>query len=375
MKNNANTQVISDEELIKSFYETSSIQEKLDIFSKIQNEDTKLELLSKIPEKEKYKFLGKLKKPQDIAEVLNEIEDEESKKKTFSFIAKQYKGNSKKFLELLQKIDFSVQLPESMLGFNLNNLNDLNIDSLIQIQRNVENAADLKFKINEKEAEKVEYSFAELSAISAKIEELTAGIPEDSSELEKFYTIYYRIISNITYNHDTVDKTNVELENCRQEKLTTNCRYKDLGSINKKYDKKIAEIRRESAGLYGGLVDGKAICVGYATILHEALKKQNMKSLIVIGTQKNDWSQGHAWNQVQVDGKWYNVDATFDASMCQRTGDIAFMLRGDDTFAHDNYFIDTKNTHTCPKDCPLETFKFMTIVNQNRWWGGIKNGR
>lgn len=83
VKNNENTQVNSDEELIKAFYDTSSIQEKLNIFGKIQNEDIKLELLSVIPEKERYKFLGELKNPQDIAEVLNGIEDRESKKKHF----------------------------------------------------------------------------------------------------------------------------------------------------------------------------------------------------------------------------------------------------------------------------------------------------
>lgn len=51
------------------------------------------------------------------------------------------------------------------------------------------------------------------------------------------------------------------------------------------------------------------------------------------------------------------------------------MLRGDNNFAHNNYFIDTKNTHTCSKDCPLETGRFMRVVNKNRWWGGIRSGR
>ena len=61
--------------------------------------------------------------------------------------------------------------------------------------------------------------------------------------------------------------------------------------------------------------------------------------------------------------------------MVQRSGNIAYMLRGDQTFAHNNYAVVSKNSHTCIKDAPLNTGRFMSIVNQNRWWGGIKGGR
>ena len=139
----------------------------------------------------------------------------------------------------------------------------------------------MKFKVNEKNAESVEYSFAEISAITAKIEELTAGIPEDLNEIEKFYTIYFRIINNITYNNETIDRS--RLERKRAEDEMNRCFFRsDRKIIQEEYDKNVSEIRRDSAGMYGGLVDGKAICVGYATILQEALKKVGMKSLIVI---------------------------------------------------------------------------------------------
>lgn len=374
MKDNEN-EVLSDDEIIELFNQTISIQEKLNFFGKIRDESRKIELLDSIPQNERYKFIGKLEYQEDIAQQLSEIEDEKSKRKTFNYISKQYKGNSKKLLELLECIDFEVRLPESMLTFVLNNLNDVSMDSLIKIQQSVENSSDMKFKVNEKDAENVEYSFAELSAITAKIEELTAGIAPNLSEVERFYTIYFRIINNITYNHDTIHRTDEERKKRFEEVLESLFSYAQVKKVGEKYDKKISEIRRDSAGLYGGLVDGKAICVGYATILQQALKRQGLKSLIVVGIRKDNFTEGHAWNQVQIDGKWYNVDATWDASMVQRSGDIAFMLRGDDTFNHNEYSIETKNTHTCKKDCPMDYAKFMSIVNQNRWWGGIRGGR
>ena len=374
MKDNEN-EVLSDDEIIELFNQTISIQEKLNFFGKIRDESRKIELLDSIPQNERYKFIGKLEYQEDIAQQLSEIEDEKSKRKTFNYISKQYKGNSKKLLELLECIDFEVRLPESMLTFVLNNLNDVSMDSLIKIQQSVENSSDIKFKVNEKDAENVEYSFAELSAITAKIEELTAGIAPNLSEVERFYTIYFRIINNITYNHDTIHRTEEERKKRFEEVLESLFSYAQVKKIGEKYDKKISEIRRDSAGLYGGLVDGKAICVGYATILQQALKRQGLKSLIVVGIRKDNFTEGHAWNQVQIDGKWYNVDATWDASLVQRSGDIAFMLRGDDTFNHNEYSIESKNTHTCKKDCPMDYTKFMSIVNQNRWWGGIRGGR
>lgn len=375
------TEMISDEELVELFNQTISVQEKLNIFGRIQDESYKIELLNNIPQNEKYKFIGKLRNPEDIAIQLKGIEDEKSKIKTFNYIAKQYKGNSKKFLELLESIDFTVQLPENSRSFNLNNFNDMNMDSMIKIQENVENSSDIMFKINEQDAEKVEYSFAEMSAIVAKLEELTAGIPESSSEFERFFTIYYRITNNITYNYETVSKTNDEIKKSFEEMTYSRFELEKIKEIIDKRDKKVSGIRRDSAGMYGGLIDGKAICVGYATILHEALKRVGIKSQIVLGLEQKkgvglNVVEGHAWNQVQIDGKWYNADATWDAVQLQRTGGYDFCLRGDNTFGHKEFpKIISKNTHVCKEDNKIDNFMVKKIVSRNMFWGGIRGGR
>lgn len=367
-----NKQEITDNELVTLFNNAESIQEKLNLFGKIKNEELKISLLNNIPTEEKYKFLGKLRNPQNIAEQLNNLDNEKSKKKSLNFIAKQLKGNSKGLLSILQNIDFEVVLPENMLTFNLNSLKDISMDAMIKLQEHVENSFDIKFNINEKDSEGITYSFAELSAITAKLEELTAGVTTDMEEVNRFYTIYSRMINNITYNNSTI--TNVEDE---LEKYIT-----ERGYTRQNLDEKMADFRRDAAGLYGGLIDGSAICVGYATILQEALKKVDIKSIIVTGTKIKDIEQGklfksgHAWNQVQIDGKWYNADATWDASTVQRTGDISCMLRGDKTFKpHIEFTRDTAIAHECKEDHPFERARFMRIYNQNRWWNGIGGGR
>ena len=84
---------------------------------------------------------------------------------------------------------------------------------------------------------------------------------------------------------------------------------------------------------------------------------------------------GHAWNQVQIDGEWYNTDSTFDASTVQRTGDISCMLRADNHFnPHARFTRNTKEAHICKKDYPFDRWHFMSIYNQNRWWRGLGGG-
>lgn len=381
MKERKQAKIITDEELVEKFNQASNAQEKLQYFSKIQDYNVQMELLNSVPSNEKYKFIGNVKSTQAIATALNGFADEEARSKTFGFIAKQFKGNSKGLLEILQAIGFKVVLPESLLTFRINNLNDMDIDKLIKLQENAENSSDIKFKVNEKEVEDVTYTFPELSAITAKITELTAGIPEDLAEADKFYTIYTRIINCITYNHDTISKSD-EVFAERDRKLSRSYPGgESFVDILKSSNQKVDEIRKDSAGLYGGLVDGKAICVGYATILHEALKRVGLKSIIVTGTSIEDiesgklLKNGHAWNQVQIDGEWYNADSTFDASTVQRTGDISCMLRADNHFnSHTRYTRDTKEAHVCKKDYPLDRWHFMSIYNQNRWWRGLGGG-
>ena len=59
---------------------------------------------------------------------------------------------------------------------------------------------------------------------------------------------------------------------------------------------------------YGALVDGIAVCEGYAEALQYLLHRVGIRSFIIIG----DAGGPHAWNMVRIDGKYYHVDLTWD---------------------------------------------------------------
>ena len=65
---------------------------------------------------------------------------------------------------------------------------------------------------------------------------------------------------------------------------------------------------------YGALVNGYAVCEGYARALKVLLDGQNIASAEVQGyvADDNGGFQPHAWLHVNVDGKWYLVDTTFN---------------------------------------------------------------
>ncbi len=66
---------------------------------------------------------------------------------------------------------------------------------------------------------------------------------------------------------------------------------------------------------YGALVDGLAVCEGYAEALRYLLFKVGIQSFIVTGASINPStgaSEGHAWNMVRIDGKYYHTDLTWN---------------------------------------------------------------
>ena len=66
---------------------------------------------------------------------------------------------------------------------------------------------------------------------------------------------------------------------------------------------------------YGALVEGKAVCEGYAEALQYLLQKSGIQSLIVLGESRNpslNQVEAHAWNIVRINGKYYHVDLTWN---------------------------------------------------------------
>jgi len=67
---------------------------------------------------------------------------------------------------------------------------------------------------------------------------------------------------------------------------------------------------------YGALIDGCAVCEGYACACQAILKEMNGACDLVIGPCTN--GEYHAWNLAMVDGNWYQLDVTWNDGSNQR---------------------------------------------------------
>ena len=77
------------------------------------------------------------------------------------------------------------------------------------------------------------------------------------------------------------------------------------------YDSSAAHVH----SAYGALVQGKAVCEGYAKAFQVVLRRAGIQSFLITGSSVNPstgTSEGHAWNAVRIDGKYYHVDVTWD---------------------------------------------------------------
>lgn len=70
----------------------------------------------------------------------------------------------------------------------------------------------------------------------------------------------------------------------------------------------------DSYKAYGALVNHKAVCSGYAKAFDLLAKKCELSTIVVTGEAINSNAQNgpHAWNQIYLDGDWYNVDVTWE---------------------------------------------------------------
>ena len=69
------------------------------------------------------------------------------------------------------------------------------------------------------------------------------------------------------------------------------------------------EEQQDAYDAYGVLVSHKAVCDGYAEAFFMLMTCLDIPCDIVVGTADGDL---HAWNQVELNGKWYNIDLTWD---------------------------------------------------------------
>ena len=141
------------------------------------------------------------------------------------------------------------------------------------------------------------------------------------------------------------------------------------------YDREhLSDDVQDDHNLRGALLDGTAVCDGYAKTYALVLRKLGITGVLV--TSKDI---GHAWNMVELDGNWYQVDCTWDDPV-DGSDQLGYCM-------HKHLLCTTEEMNTNHNDdgddsvaFDLENLGTQNIVNlatddtyENTWWKDKKS--
>lgn len=105
-------------------------------------------------------------------------------------------------------------------------------------------------------------------------------------------------VDEVIANNLTATSTDVDKIKMAHDYIINNARYDTDRS-----QRNVISYKSDIA--YGPLIQGFAICGGYSDAMQLFLEKFGLKNYRVA-------SEGHIWNAVNVNGKWYHLDLTWD---------------------------------------------------------------
>ena len=141
------------------------------------------------------------------------------------------------------------------------------------------------------------------------------------------------------------------------------------------YDREhLSDDVQDDHNLRGALLEGTAVCDGYAKTYALVLRKLGITGVLV--TSKDI---GHAWNMVELDGNWYQVDCTWDDPV-DGSDQLGYCM-------HKHLLCTTEGMNTNHNDdgddsvaFDLENLGTQNIVNlatddtyENTWWKDKKS--
>ncbi len=132
-------------------------------------------------------------------------------------------------------------------------------------------------------------------------------IPADRPKAHRLYARTQEILGAIIRD----DMTDYEKELAIHDYIVANCSY------GQEEDSQEYAFRA-----YGVLVQGKAVCNGYAEAMSLLLSCVGVENEIMTGEADGEL---HAWNRVLLDGEWYQVDATWDDPVPDRVSFVGHM--------------------------------------------------
>lgn len=160
---------------------------------------------------------------------------------------------------------------------------------------------------------------------------LAQPLDDERYELTLTYTLTYRSTAEQEAQVDVAVQTLLDqLDVYGAGDYEKVCAIYDYICENVKYDNTGLLFGDEKVfTAYAALIRKAAVCQGYASLFYRLALELDVDTRVISGTSKQ---RAHGWNIVRLNGKYYNLDSTWDATCAQNGQLYQYFLRCDADF-------------------------------------------
>ena len=166
-----------------------------------------------------------------------------------------------------------------------------------------------------------------------------------------------------TYNASTYKSMKSKLDKIVNKLISATSSMNDYEKVKYYHDYIVLNTdyvsgRANSHNLYGALIEGKAVCEGYARALQYLCNKSGIECLFVTGRSKDEY---HGWNLVKLGGEFYHIDPTWNDPTGSPADYITYTYFGltDKQISADHFFSDA--------DRPVSHYKKLPAAKGTKY--------
>lgn len=274
-------------------------------------------------------------------------------------IAEQLKGKISK--------DINVQIA-------IKNASELSVEQLEELQKSY-NLKDIKVddpnqSLNRQQT--TPYDIETYKRCRETIDSLLDGIDlsENPNDVNRDKRIYGEVIKRLA-NHMSYDYESLKLEDKEEEDIIEQINqeidaeeglnafqksYKRIALLQKYRMERVSEVSKNCRNMQGGLLNNTCVCAGYAEIVRNVFSCCGIEARYIWGYNTiNRESCSHAWNQIKLDGKWYNMDLTWDRDRIVKGEETKYSLQSDKDFNTQKhpYYAEECKQEKCSETLPV----------------------
>lgn len=169
-------------------------------------------------------------------------------------------------------------------------------------------------------------------------------------------------VTSIIDNNITDDMTDYEKIKTIHDYIILNCSYDKRATTN------ISSMPNASYHPEGCLLYNTCVCQGYAETFQLFMNALGIKNKLITGdaTDAAGNTNGHAWNSVKLNGKWFNIDLTFDDPLPDAKGLVryTYFLRNDAFFEEDHIWDDGNYPSCTSTSYLMKPYKEYIVSNE-----------